>query len=236
MIKSIFTTFFATLAFLLISQQAVSQEGMCESGYLPFKKGLVLEMTGYDKKGKLSSSTTQKITNLESIGDGFRADSEMEIRDKKGKLVSSGSYAIECRGDVMTIDVSAMLDPRTMESFSNMEMEINSEELQIPNTLRPGQTLPDGKLTAKVKSGGLSLMSLSIQVKNRQVGERETITTPAGTFDCIRISDETEVKSIAKVTTRSTTWYAKGVGTVKTENYDKKGNMESYTLLTKIER
>ncbi len=36
------------------------------------------------------------------------------------------------------------------------------------------------------------------------------------------------------ITTRSITWYAKNIGAVRTENYDRKGKLLGYTEITSI--
>ena len=54
-------------------------------------------------------------------------------------------------------------------------------------------------------------------------------------FDCVKISYLQRTKIVLKTTTlRVTEWYAKGVGLVKSEAYDTKGNWDSKTLLVKI--
>jgi hypothetical protein len=215
--------FLLVCAFLLVSK-ANAQDNICESGYMPYEEGISFELTSYDKKGKESSVAKHIVTSLENAGDGFKANIDMEISDPKGKNLSKGSYAMECKDGVILVDMTSMLDPRTLESFASMEMEMSGDALQIPNSLEPGQTLPDG-----------TMMTMTLSVTNRQVGDAETVTTPAGTFDCIKISQETELKSIVRKKFNSTTWYAKGIGMVKTENYDSKGNVESSTVLTKLE-
>ena len=51
----------------------------------------------------------------------------------------------------------------------------------------------------------------------------------------MKISYLQRTKIVLKTTTlRVTEWYAKGVGLVKSEAYDTKGNLDSKTLLVKI--
>jgi len=213
-----------------------SQDNICESGYMPFKEGISFELTSYDKKGKESSIAKHNVTSLDNADSGFKATIEMEISDPKGKNVTKGSYDVECRDGVIYMDMSSMLDPRTLESFSSMEMEMSGDALQIPNALEPGQTLPDGTMTMKASTGGFGLMTMTLSVTDRMVETAETITTPAGTFDCVKISQESELRAIIRKKFKSATWYAKGIGMVKSENYDSKGNVESSTLLTKLDR
>ena len=220
---------------LFSTHRVFSQENPCESGYMPFKQDLSFELTSYDKKGKVSSVPKQMITALDEMDGGFEARVEMEIADEKGENVTTGKYDMQCKDGVIYVDVSSMLDPRTMETVSSMEMEMSGDALQFPNQLEPGQTLPDGTLVMKAKTNGMTLMTISMDITNRRVGELETVTTPAGTFECVKISQDSQMKMLVKKTFRSTSWYAKGVGMVKTENYDKKGNLESSTVLTKLE-
>lgn len=61
----------------------------------------------------------------------------------------------------------------------------------------------------------------------------ETITTPAGTYNCVKYSSDTEVSStMFKSKSKSTMYMAKNVGMVKMESYDDKGKLQSKQLLT----
>lgn len=69
-------------------------------------------------------------------------------------------------------------------------------------------------------------------VHYRKVVGQETITTPAGTFDCLILEQLTEIKVLGtKQQAISKTWYAKGVGDVKTEFYSTKGKLRSSVVL-----
>lgn len=227
---------FLLLFSLTIAFQVYSQDNICESSYMPYQEGISFELTNYDKKGRESSVAKHTVSSLEEADGGFKATIDMEISDAKGKNLTQGSYTMECREGVIYLDMSSMLDPRTMESFSSMEMEMSGDALQIPNDLEPGQDLPDGTMTMKASTGGFGLMTVNLSVTGRKVEAAETITTPAGTFDCVKISQESEMKAIVKKKFRSASWYAKGIGMVKSENYDSKGNVESSTLLTKLDK
>ena len=221
---------------ILLAFKAYTQDNICESSYMPFKAGVSFELTSYDKKGKETSIAKHKVASLDDENGGFKATIDMEISDAKGKNLTKGSYSMECKEGVIYMDMTSMLDPRTMESFSSMEMEVSGDALQIPNHLEPGQTLPDGNMTMKASMNGMTLMTMTLSITNRQVEASEAITTPAGTFDCVKISQESEMKAIIRKKFTGASWYAKGIGMVKSENYDSKGNVESSTVLTKLEK
>lgn len=213
-----------------------AQGNLCESGYMPFKEGISYELTSYDKKDKVTSVAAHRVSNLEEVDGGYKATIDIEIADPKGKNVTKGSYSVECSDGVVYIDMSSLLDPRTMESLSSMEVEMSGDALELPAQPEPGQTLPDGTLTIKTSLSGMALMTMSLTVTNRKVEAEESVTTPAGTFDCVKISQDTELKAVIKKKFNSATWYAKGIGLVKTINYDSKGNAESSTVLTKMDK
>ncbi len=229
------TLLFTCVCFILSNAGLNAQDNLCESGYMPFKEGVYYELSTFDKKDKLASVSKNKIEELETIDGGFKAKVSVEVLDEKGKSVLQRSYSMECRDGVIYMDLSAILDPQAMGGMSGMEMEVSGNALELPSSMSPGQSLPDGTLEMKAKSGGLNLMTFRMNVTERKVEAIESITTPAGTFECARVSQNMEMKAIIKRRFKSVTWYAKGIGAVLTENYDDKGKRESYTQLTKFE-
>lgn len=123
-----------------------------------------------------------------------------------------------------------------------METEIESDYIMLPSDLEVGQELPESKTTLKMKieGSGANMMSSVVVIKDRKVIGQETVTTPAGTFDCYKITYNTEVSMKTIGMNRTTSypgvhWFARNVGMVKSESYNQKGNLDSYMLLTKLE-
>jgi hypothetical protein len=63
----------------------------------------------------------------------------------------------------------------------------------------------------------------------------EEVTVPAGTFTCHKIT-QTATTTIMKkkVVAKTVSWYALGVGTIKTESYNEKDKLNSCTELVEI--
>jgi len=76
------------------------------------------------------------------------------------------------------------------------------------------------------------MLTMQINVINRKVLGAEKVKTPAGEFECVKISHTMETKTMVKKTHTIVEWYAQGIGLVKQETYDKKGVLEGYALLT----
>ena len=221
------------LAFFLTV--AVQAQQDCSIFY-PFKEGVTLEYTNYNKKGKVEGSTTSTVTTVEASGDAALAKISTVIRDEKGKEQFSGAYDVRCDNGTIIMDASNMVNPAMQQSLANMEVSIEGTELALPSTLTVGQELPDASTTIKAGSNGVTIINMTVNVTNRKVLSREELTTPAGTFNCYKITQDTDVKMMIAKTMTSIDYYAEGVGMVRSETYDKKGNLEGYTELTKFEK
>lgn len=233
--KNTIANFIATLI-LFTANHVAAQGSACENSYFAFKEGISTELTHYDKKGKISGITKQKVMAIEDVTDGFKATLEMENTDEKGKRPSTANFDITCKGNSVFVDMRSMLNPESMASTQDMELEVTGDAMEFPNELTPGQILPDGSMEMKASMNGMKLMTIKLYVSNRKVEGTETVTTPAGSFECVKMTQDTEMQSIFKMKTRTTTWYAKGVGMVKTENYDKNGKLEGSSVLTKFQK
>lgn len=81
------------------------------------------------------------------------------------------------------------------------------------------------------------MMNMSTTIKNRKVEAIENVTTPAGTFKCFKISYDIVTDTfLKKVTSKAVQWYSENVGMVRTESYGQNGKLDSYSVLTGIQK
>ena len=96
--------------------------------------------------------------------------------------------------------------------------------------VKPGDTLEE--IHGKVECAG---MKLSIDYTERKVLRRETITVPAGTFDCIVVQErKVEKAPLMKRDNITLTWYCLGYGFVRHDSLLPDGSLESSELLVSI--
>ena len=227
-LKILFITFII-LNFKLANAQS------CAESYYSSKEGTKLSFESYDGKNKLESSQEQTMTSFKSTTDGFEAVMSVNMKDKKGKVIMENrQFNVKCDKGVFTMDLSSFY-MGDVNATKDMQMEVSGEGISFPSTLEAGQDLTSGETQIKMKSGSMTLMTMKFNEINRKVEKKESITTPAGTFDCFKITSETEIKVLMKRTFKSATWIAKGVGIVRTESYNKKGELDGYMILTKRE-
>ncbi len=204
----------------------VAAQGTCEVFYV-LEAGKRWEYQTYDAKGKPESRIYQEVKSLAQQPEGgMEALIENRATDKNGKALTQGTFRLICKEDVLKMDLMTSLSPEVMQSLSNMEITVEGTEMLLPAALSKGQELPDAYTNIKAGMQGVAIVNMTIASTNRKVEDQELLQTPAGNFDCYRISYDLSIKTLIKKTYRVVEWYAKGAGMVRSETYDQKGKME----------
>ncbi len=209
------------------------------SFYIPFEEGKGFRYENYNKRDKLQGINDIEIVSVDKVTHGTEALVAAKAYDRKEKLLFEGDYGIVCTGNELLIDMQSLLNPAMMEGFSGMEVNISSMDIVIPDNPKIGDKLPDSEMEVMVSTGNMTISEMVISMKNRVVESRETITTPAGTFDCIKITYENHLDTKAmgisrNMVTKVAEYYAPEIGNVKSEFFDEKGNLDGYNVLVKI--
>lgn len=223
-----------TLLLLTLCFATTFTFAQCNEFY-QLNEGSEWELESYNAKGKLTGKNKQKVTSFEGTSDSFVATVQSTIYDKKDKEVMSGELDFKCDGGTMIVDMRNFINEEQMKMFENYDMQVEAENLEIPNGLSVGQSLKDGSVTITVSNGPMP-MNMSVSITDRKVLAKESITTPAGTFECYKISSNSTVNTkmgIGMTLNYSTIeWLAPKVAIVKSESY-RNGKLQGYTLLTK---
>ena len=227
--------YFILFLVAVFAAQTSNAQSSC-STYYPLVDGANFQYTNYDKKGKEEGKINYTVTNVESSGDNVSATMMMEMVDKKGNTYTS-DYNMACEGNVVKIDFKSLMNEQMLSQMGDVEMDISGTDVELPNSLSVGQELPDANMQLKMKMGGAINMNTNVETINRKVEKQESVTTPAGTFDCYVIYSETKTKMMmTNQTFPSRTWLAEGVGMVKQESYNKKGKLMGSMLLTQFSK
>lgn len=214
------------IALVLVGVCLHGQE-VCSEWY-PLQKDTKFQITTYDKGGDKASAVTDFL--VKDAGSDW-ALLAYSVSDKKGKVVAESEYEIRCENDGISIDFKSLGAPGVLEQYEDMEVEVSGTNLFVPNRLLEGQELPDSNMLMTVNVPPMKL-NLTVDITNRRVEGSETVTTPAGTFDCIILAYDFITKMGIKVSGSAKQWIAKGVGMVKQEDRNKKGKVISRSELT----
>ncbi len=208
------------------------------SKYYPMKEGSSFQYTMYNKKGKTEGVTDYIISNVNNDGGTTTATFDMKFTDNKGKEAFNSDYEISCSGDGIKIDFESLFPSQMMKQYEEMglEMDISGTDIQLPNDLSTGKELDDANVSVAMNMSGIK-MNISVDQTNRKVETIESVTTPAGTFECYLITETMVTKTMgANQETNNKLWLAEGVGMIKQETYKKNGNLLNRMELTKYSR
>ncbi len=200
--------------------------------YYPMVEGATFEYTNYNKKGKKEGVAKYRVSEVNTSGDVTDATMYIELVDEKGKEIYKTDYKFSCTGNAVSIDYESLIPSSTLQQYEDMEMDISGTDLELPNDLSVGQELPDANVTIKISMSGIN-MNTTVDMINRKVEKQESVTTPAGTFDCYVIYNDNKMKAMmVKSTLGSRAWFSEGVGMIKQESYKKNGDIMTSTVLT----
>ncbi len=203
--------------------------------YIPYEEGTMTELTHYDKKGRVTGLVKQQVKAVEHNGNAssFTVHQIFETPGSKEEPVES-EVTFKCVDGVFYLDMSGYLNQEQMDAYKDMEVKLTMDEIDIPSSYKVGQTLKDGSIRMEVTGAPIPI-NITVSVVNRKVEAEEQVKTPAGTFDCVKISQDVVTKSIMNMTVSSVEWYAEGVGVVRTETL-RKGKLMGYSELTSFEK
>jgi hypothetical protein len=195
-----------------------------EYTFFAMKTGAVQTVATKDAKGKITSQARNTVQAITGAKDAFAIDYKSEILDAKGKPANKDNplvlnYRIVVKDGLMYLDMKGMFG-----GIDGLDgVQVSGKSMKIPGNLAAGQTLDDA--SAKVRIGFINCSAVMTEGKCLAT---EDVTVAAGTFHCYKISQKTNA-TVMGIRSEGTTftWYAKGVGAVKTETYDKKDKLLS---------
>ena len=205
--------------------------------FFPVEKGTEMTMKSYNAKDKVTGSTINKILDKQVDGSKIKVIFSSQGLDEKGKEISNGQLEVKCEDGIFYIDMKKFLDQNMMEAYKDMQLEIEANNaMQFPSSIDIGSVLPDANIVMRVSDKGIPMFSLAVKITNRKVEGKENITTPAGSFECFKMSYDVETKSMMTMRTKGIDWIVENIGTVRTESMDKNGKLVGYTVLESLKK
>lgn len=180
-------------------------------------------MTISNNKGKESGKMIYKIADSKKSGNSVTATISSEFVDTKGKTITSATNNVKCVNGVMQMDMKVFIPAAQQEQMKTGSANASDVYLEYPSNMKEGDQLKDGQLSMDYESTSGLKSSIEISITERKVESKETITTPAGTWECFKITAHNKIVSkIAgigiPINMNVTEWFAPGFGIVKTES------------------
>jgi hypothetical protein len=204
---------------LLVSVYSFSQN--CTDFYY-MQNNKTIEMTITNKKSKEAGKIIYTISNVQKSGGTVSSTVNSEFVDDKGKPVSKATNYMKCTGGIIMMDMKMFIPSGQQEQMGNISATGQEAYLEYPSNMKEGDVLKDGQFDMDFKMQSGIGAHINVDITKRKVQGKESVTTPAGTWDCYKITYHSKV--VVKigigipVNADVTEWYAPGFGVVKTES------------------
>ncbi len=224
------------IIFILLSNIVFAQE--CNY-YLPLEENRGLIIENYDRRDRLQGKQDLMVKEVHHHSDYIEARILAKHFDTRDRLQHEMEFSVQCRGGELILDIQSIIDQSMLAGFQGMEINMTTTDIMIPDNPEVGDQLPDANLQMTVSSAGIQISEMALNIQNRLVEAQETITTPAGSYECFKITYDTytELKAMGipkKMMSKGVEYLAPGLGTIRTEMYNDKGRLESYSVLSEI--
>ena len=207
--------------------------GLRAQGYFLERTDVTLEYVRRSvADGKISWHHNVSVTDVTETGSHTKYITESLFTKQNGKPLYKTAVVettlVDKNSGNVSLDVGG-----AMASYVKARTGLNATSTSVlsvlPASIAPGDTLMP--FVAYTKVGPLTY---KVIVSERKVLRRETISVPAGTFDCIVVSEnKSETGPGHNRNVRNLTWYCKGVGFVRHDTYVK-GKLDTSEVLKSI--
>lgn len=248
---------------LLSAMTLLGGQCLADNPFVPTTEGMVLKTVEKDKKGKTTAYTTTVVAEVRQTPEGMQVTTMNTVYNADGKAVSAQIASDMEGGESIDQKTADMLNEQ-IEKFSTLQTLVTDTEVIIPMTAlkdlmedmtmegyklninmddnatypvspKAGQTMPPVELSLSITVDSKEMEIMSVIIRDRHIVGKETISVPAGTFECWKVSETTDMKTVmGTMTMLSETWYADGIGEVKSVELNKKGKIESSSELLSV--
>lgn len=222
------TLSFLPLLFLIFfSERSFSQD--CKSSYY-FQADKMITFIKYDKDGKNTGKEISTVSDVVTAGSAISSKFHTKKYEADGKLKEEGVANINCDNGFLKIG---------FQLPGSEDIESVDTYFTYPASMKSGQELQaKAAVRIKTKANGKNV-DLYMKVENRKVVGSEKVNTPSGNYDAVKIQfDMTtrfKVKGIGlPKTLKVYEWYSPGVGLVKSEFYNKEGQLQESAVLDSV--
>jgi hypothetical protein len=192
----------------------------CDAFYY-LQDNKTVEMTTTDKKGKVTTKIVYNISDVKKSGATYTSTVNSELFDAKGRSINKGVNNITCTGGVMMMDLKMFIPVSQQEQMGMATSTDATAYIEYPADMNVGDALKDGQFKMDFKTQAGLGGHVSVDITNRKVEAKESVTTAAGTWECFKITYHSKVvlKLLIGIPINAdvTEWYAPGFGVVKTE-------------------
>ncbi len=200
--------FLILIAFTALSVKLFAQD--CTQ-YVFMKKGRTIENTSYNAAGNMMHKAVMHVDNVTTVNGSTTANISAENFDQTGKSRSKNNVSYTCDNGTLNIDISAMMPQQGNFKFS-------TAYFKYPPGMKVGDHFDDVTMSMQMDMRGKTMKSTTV-ITDRTVVDKESLTTPAGTWNCLKmtykLTTTMEGINMPPYSTVATEWYVPNFGIVQ---------------------
>lgn len=193
-----------------------------------------MEYEIFDGKGTKTHHTTTTIDDVHTEGSTVLADYTTTFGDDR-----KFKATYRCEGDRIFMNLRSLFDSPALKN-SALEIEVKDAYISYPWNMKQGDVLDDATFEIITRQEGKEFMKMSTLIKDRQVESLESVTTAAGTWQCLKLKEihlnttTMQGRKVSGKEAKTIQWFSPEVGLVKTESYDEKGVLNGRSELVGV--
>lgn len=232
-LKSLFV-----LGIMFIATRAMAQD--C-SFFFPNQEGEQITRNCYTADGKLSNILVYQVDQIYNYPSGMEALANYTFSNATGTPINSGQMVARCNDGDFSMSMSNVLTFVDALNMMDTDMYIMGDLMEYPNVFsdpdNPGDDDDYDSGTVRLYQKGNKENRAEISISNREYVKNESIDTPAGAFYCTKVSFDINIWTPkGKIEGYGYEWYAPNIGIVRSEQYNKQKQLQSYSVLEKIKK
>jgi hypothetical protein len=176
-----------------------------------------------NKKGEQSAKQVYTVSNVSNSGSAATADLTSEMFNDKGKSMAKSKAKIKCDGGMMMVDMKMSMPQQPgMPNAGETDVKADDIYMEYPKDMNVGDNLKNASMHMDMDNNGMK-QSVDMDVFDRKVEGKEKITTPAGSWDCYKISYKSKIRVKTMgigmpMNIEGIEYFAPGFGVVKTQS------------------
>lgn len=225
---------------LFVAAGAMAQNQDC-AFFFPNQEGEQITRNCYTANGKLTNILVYKVDQAYDYPSGMEVVANYTFTDASGKTLNSGQMVARCNDGNFSMSMGDVATFPTALNMMNADVYMMGDLMNYPNAfsdpMNPGDDDEFDDGTLRLYQKGNKNNRAEISIFDREFVATETVNTPAGAFYCTKVKYEMNIWTPQEtIKGYGYEWYAPNIGIVRSEQYNNKKKLQSYSVLERIKK
>lgn len=224
------------MATLFVTGGALAQD--C-TFFFPNQEGKQITRNCYTASNQLTNILVYRVDQVYNYPAGMEVVANYTFADAAGKPLNSGNMVARCVDGDFSMSMGGITAFPEAINMMNADVYMMGDLMNYPNAFanpldpEDDDEFDDG--TLRIYQKGNKNNRTEISIYDREFVANESVNTPAGAFYCTKVKFNMDIWT-PKGTIKGYgyEWYAPNIGIVRSEQYNDKKELQSYSVLEKI--